>query len=72
MSQVSITDDLLAEIENIAAFINKNERQTTYLAVTKQIPAFKFGGKWHMRKSAYCRLIEKLEADAMADAGAVA
>ena len=48
--------------EGIAAFLGKSERQIVHLLWKRQIPAFKLGGRWHMRKSTYAAHIEKLEA----------
>jgi hypothetical protein len=40
------TTDLLRGIAQFAKFIDENERRTTYLLETKQIPAGKLGQYW--------------------------
>ena len=67
----AIDNDTLVGIALIAAFIKKSERQTYYLAETGQLPMFKLGGKWHLRKSRYLKHIEALE-DAALAAGSAA
>jgi hypothetical protein len=68
MSQCSlenISADTLEGAAAIAAFLGKSERQTNYLLEKRQIPAFKLGGKWHMRKSTFAAFVQRLEADCM-------
>jgi hypothetical protein len=60
----TMADDTLEGAAEIAAFTGKTLRQTHYLLETKQLPAFKLGGRWHMRRSTYTAHIEKLEAEA--------
>jgi hypothetical protein len=55
-------DDTLEGVIEIAAHLGKTERQVFYLCETGQIPAFKLGKKWHLRKSTYDRHIVDLEA----------
>jgi hypothetical protein len=64
---MSITDlttasDTLEGVAAIAEFLGKSERRTHYLVENKRLPAFKLGGRWHMRKSTYQTFIERLEA----------
>ena len=54
-------DDLCVGTKAIGDFLNKTGRQAEHLCVTRQIPAFKEGGKWNLRKSTYARHIAKLE-----------
>jgi hypothetical protein len=65
-------DDLAADtLEGaaaIAAFLGKTERQTNYLLERKQLPAFKLGGRWHMRRSTYAAFVIRLEAAALSAA----
>ena len=63
MTDLNIADDTLEGASEIAAFTGKTVRQTTHLLETKQIPAFKIGGRWHMRKSTYTAFIARLERD---------
>jgi hypothetical protein len=56
--------DTLSGASAIAAFLGKTERQTNHLLEKRQIPAFKLGGRWHMRKSTYRSHIERLESAA--------
>jgi hypothetical protein len=44
---MTIDDDMMRGIAMIAAAIGTTERQAYYLAETKQIPAFKMGGRYH-------------------------
>jgi hypothetical protein len=60
----TIADDTLGGAAEISSYIGKTVRQTQRLLETKQIPAFKLGGRWHMRKSTYQTHIERLEASA--------
>ena len=60
----TMADDTLQGAMEIAFFIGKSERQAQYLLEAKLLPAFKIGGKWHLRKSTYRAYIERLEADA--------
>jgi hypothetical protein len=59
-------DDLLEGCKEIAEFIRKPERTAYYWCASAQLPAFKMGGKWHMRKSRWRRHVEELE-DAAVD-----
>jgi hypothetical protein len=59
---VSLAADTLAGATEIAEFIGKTVRQTQHLLETKQLPAFKLGGRWHMRQSKCVARIEQLEA----------
>jgi hypothetical protein len=49
----------------IAAFLGKTERQTNYLLEKKQLPAFKIGHRWHMRRSTFAAYVTRLEASAL-------
>jgi hypothetical protein len=57
--------DTLEGASAIAVFLGKTERQTNYLLEKKQIPAFKLGGRWHMRKSTFAAYVQRLEAECM-------
>jgi hypothetical protein len=56
----------------IAAHIRLPVRQTNYLLECGRLPAFKMGRIWNMRPSAYQKLIEQLEAEAMSAASKAA
>ena len=62
MTEPAIADDTLEGSRAIASYIGKSQRRTEYLLETKQLPAFKIGIKWNMRKSTYRSHIERLEA----------
>lgn len=61
----TLDHDMLEGVEQIAAYLNKSPRKTYYLCETKQIPAFKMGGKWHLRPSAFIKHVERREAEAV-------
>jgi hypothetical protein len=63
----SMADDTLEGTRAIAEFIGKTDRQTDHLLQSRQLPAFKLGGRWHMRKSTYLNHVERLEAEAAPD-----
>jgi hypothetical protein len=58
----SLAADTLKGVTAIATFLGKTSRETHYLVEKKQLPTFKLGGRWHMRKSTYRAFIERLEA----------
>jgi hypothetical protein len=60
--------DILEGAAAIAAHTGKSLRQTHYLLETGQLPAFKMGKIWHMRRSTFERHIEELEAAAQENA----
>jgi hypothetical protein len=64
MTQPSIADDILQQVQEIAAYIGKSVRQTQWLLESNQLPAFKIGRTWHMRKSTYLDFIKAREAEA--------
>ena len=64
-TQVLDDSDIVVGFGGIAKAINKTPRQVIHLCETKQIPAFKFGGRWHMRLSTYRKHLESLEAEAI-------
>jgi hypothetical protein len=68
------TDDdaPLRGVKAIAAHIGQSVRQTNYLLECRRLPAFKMGRAWNMRPSAYRKLIEQLEAEAMSVASKAA
>ena len=66
----AIAHDILEGVDAIAAHIGKRRRPTYYLCETRQIPAFKLAGKWHMRKSTYAAHIARLEAEAIGSSAA--
>jgi hypothetical protein len=53
--------DTLVGAAEIALFLGKTVRQANYMLETRQIPAFKLGGRWHMRRSTYGAFVERLE-----------
>jgi hypothetical protein len=61
-TDTDVAADTLNGAAEIAAFLGKNRRQAFWLCQNKQIPSFKVGGLWRMRKSAYRRFIERREA----------
>ena len=63
-----IADDTLESATQIASFLRKSVRQVNHLLETKQLPAFKLGGRWCMRKSTYRQFIEQLETAALKSA----
>lgn len=60
----NLADDLLESAAEIAKFIGKTERQTQWLLEKGRIPAWKLGGKWHMRRSVFLQHVAQLEAAA--------
>ena len=58
-------DDMLTGAEEIAAYLKKTRRQVTNLLETNRLPAFKLGGRWHMRPSTYLAFVQELEATAL-------
>jgi hypothetical protein len=67
ITENEIGADTLEGATQIANFLNKTVRQAQHLLETRQLPAFKLGNIWHMRKSKYRAHIERLEAEAAAD-----
>lgn len=47
----NLKDDLLSEVKNIAAYLDKDEQVTGRLLRKGEIPGFRIGGIWHARKS---------------------
>lgn len=60
----SLADDMLEGADQIGIFIGKTTRQTNHLLEGGRLPAFKLGGRWHMRRSTWRARIEALEAAA--------
>jgi hypothetical protein len=60
----AFSSDILEGAAAIAAHTGKTLRQAHYLLETGQLPAFKIGKVWHMRRSTFQRHIEQLEAAA--------
>jgi hypothetical protein len=56
-----IARDLCEGAEEIGVFLDKTKRQAVYLCATRQVPAYKFHGRWNMRPSRYYRHIAELE-----------
>lgn len=48
---MSLPDDILAGVPEIAAFIRKTERATYHLISNDELPVFRVGKKIHARKS---------------------
>ena len=65
---MELRDDLLKGAASIADYIGESPRRTFYLLERGQIPGFKQGGRWNLRKSTMIKHIEKLEAEALAEA----
>jgi hypothetical protein len=57
----TLGDDLVPGVKRIAAYIGKTERQTYHLLETGQLPGFKLGNMWHIRKSTTLAHFEGLE-----------
>ena len=66
----AVAEDTLQGTSAIAFYIGKTERQTSHLLENSQLPAFKIGNGWHMRKSTYAAFIERKEQEAIAQAQA--
>lgn len=56
----ALADDLLSGVSEIAEFIGEDERRTYHLIHTKQLPAFKWGGKHCSTKSKICERVNEL------------
>jgi hypothetical protein len=54
-----LADDLIVGTENIGEEIGRTRRQAQHLIDTRQIPAFKFSGKWATTRSMLCRLVDR-------------
>jgi hypothetical protein len=61
----TLAGDVLHGFSQIAEFIDETPRRTRYLATAGQIPAFKVGRFWRMRRSTYLALIAQREAQAL-------
>lgn len=48
---MSLPEDILAGVPEIAAFIRKTERATYHLIYADELPVFRVGKKIHARKS---------------------
>lgn len=64
MNEMPIAEDTLQGASEIAAYTGLSLRRTNYLLEKQQLPAFKIGNRWHMRRSTFARHIEELEAAA--------
>jgi len=62
----SIAADTLEGASQIAGFLGKPVRAVNHLLETRQLPAFKIGQRWHMRKSTYRAWVERKEAEVLA------
>lgn len=65
----SLAADTIEGAAAIAAFLGKTERQANYLLEKKQLPAYKLGGRWHMRRTTFEAFVARLEAAALNAAG---
>lgn len=65
---MELKDDLLRGAKAIADFTGEDQRRIFYMLEKGQIPGFKLGGRWNARKSTLVKHIEKLEAEALAEA----
>lgn len=59
----ALNSDLIAGVKAIAASLNESERRTYYMCEQHQIPAFKLGRRWYIRRSTLLKHIRKLEGD---------
>lgn len=55
-------DKPIRGLKAIADYLGLSEDAAQRRAAKRQIPAYKIGGRWEMRPSAYWRMIEKREA----------
>lgn len=62
---MELRDDKLKGAKAIAEFLGEDERRIFYMLERKQLPAFKFAGRWYARKSTLIAYIEKMEAGAL-------
>ena len=60
-----LAGDMCNGVEEIAEYTDDTIRATYHKCSKRQIPAFKLGGQWRMRKSAYRELVELLEREAL-------
>jgi hypothetical protein len=65
LDTVNRDDDIVIGFEGIAKAIGKTPRQVIHLCETRQIPAFKFAGRWHLRLNTYRKHIATIEAEAI-------
>jgi hypothetical protein len=65
-----LADDLIVGTARIGEEIGCTRRQTQHLIVTREIPAFKLGGKWAARRSSLRKRLERLEQAAQDSTGA--
>jgi hypothetical protein len=63
-TSVSMAEDILRGMPAIALFVGLPTRKAYYAAETRQIPAYKRGKIWEMRKSSYRRDCETREREA--------
>jgi len=71
MDQGIAAPDVLSGATEIAKFLAEPIRRVHYLLERRQLPAYKIGTRWHMRRSTYHRFIEQLEAEAIERAKAI-
>jgi hypothetical protein len=57
----TLADDLMVGIKPISEFLGLTQRQTFYLAQTRQLPVFKLGTKWAGRRSTLIQAIVERE-----------
>jgi hypothetical protein len=60
-STARLGDDLLRGVKAIADELGEGERRIHHLIATRQIPAFKMGGRLYCRRSALQTHVKKLE-----------
>ena len=63
---MTLKDDVLRGVREIAGFRGEKPRRTYHLLETGQIPGFKEGGFWNSRKSTQLAHVERREREAMA------
>ncbi len=61
----NLADDLLKGAAEIASFTGCTKRQAERQLEAGHLPAFKIGGRWHMRRSTFRQMVATLEAKAM-------
>jgi hypothetical protein len=67
-----LADDLIVGTARIGEEIGRTRRQAQHLIDRREIPAFKFAGKWAIRRSTLRKHFERLEQDAQESTGAPA
>ena len=61
----NVAADTCQGVNTIAEFLGEKPRRIFYLCETGQIPAYKIGGRWYLRRSTYLRFVEERESIAL-------